>query len=79
MSQLARETTCVQQSAALPDGRAIRLGAERFAAPEALFSPALLGVESPGIAELVFQCVQVIAPAGPTYESLTSPFFLQRC
>jgi hypothetical protein len=58
-AQLAAETTCVQRSHALPDGRCVRLGAERFAAPEALFQPALLGVESPGLAELVFRCVQV--------------------
>ena len=57
--QLAAETTCVQRTHALPDGRAVRLGGERFAAPEALFQPSLLGVESPGLAELVFRCVQV--------------------
>lgn len=62
-AQLARETTCVQRSFALQDGRSIRLGAERFRAPEALFRPSLLDVESPGIAELAFRCVQVSSHA----------------
>ena len=50
----------MQRAFALPDGRSVRAGPERFAAPEALFRPALLGSESPGLAELVFACVQVI-------------------
>lgn len=57
--QLARETTCLVQSYTLPDGRVIRVGAERFTAPEALFNPGLLGVEAPGIAEMTFNCIQV--------------------
>lgn len=57
--QLARETTCQQRAYTLPDGRTIRVGSERFMAPEALFNPSLLDVESPGIAEQVFQCIQV--------------------
>lgn len=38
-TRLARETTCTTESYALPDGRVIRLGAERFTAPEALMDP----------------------------------------
>ena len=34
----------------LPDGRVIKVGAERFEAPEALFQPSLIGVESRGLA-----------------------------
>jgi actin-related protein len=60
--QLAQDTTCVQRTYTLPHGGCIRLGAERFMAPEALFRPSLLNVESPGIAELAFQCIQVVAP-----------------
>ncbi|KAK9916352.1 hypothetical protein WJX75_001609 [Coccomyxa subellipsoidea] len=56
--QLARETTCQQRAYTLPDGRTIRVGSERFMAPEALFNPSLLDVESPGIAQQVFQCIQ---------------------
>ncbi len=57
--QLARETTCLVKSYTLPDGRVIRVGAERFTAPEAMFNPSLLGVEAPGIAEMAFSCIQV--------------------
>jgi hypothetical protein len=38
-AQLARETTCVNETYTLPDGRTIRVGAERFMAPEALINP----------------------------------------
>lgn len=48
----------MQRSYALQDGRTLRVGAERFRAPEALFRPGLLDVESPGVAELAFRCVQ---------------------
>ena len=42
----------------LPDGRTIELGAERFRAPEALFRPDLLGLEWPGIHELVASAIK---------------------
>lgn len=42
----------------LPDGRVIKLGGERFEAPEALFQPHLIYVEGQGIAELVFNTIQ---------------------
>lgn len=42
----------------LPDGRVIKVGGERFAAPEALFQPHLINVEAQGIAELVFSTIQ---------------------
>ena len=41
----------------LPDGRVIKVGAERFEAPEALFEPNRVDVESKGMAELVFDCI----------------------
>jgi len=55
--KLALETTTVMQSYTLPDGRVIKVGAERFEAPEALFNPTLLGIESKGLAELVFETI----------------------
>lgn len=55
--QLALETTVLMEKYTLPDGRVIKIGAERFEAPEALFSPQLVDVESPGVAELVFDCI----------------------
>jgi actin-related protein 2 len=42
----------------LPDGRVISVGAERFQAPEALFTPELIDVEGEGLAGLVFRCIQ---------------------
>ncbi|BFZ63934.1 Centractin [Saitoella coloradoensis] len=37
----------------LPDGQSIRLGAERFRAPEILFDPTLLSLESPSLPTLL--------------------------
>ncbi|PIO55191.1 hypothetical protein TELCIR_23423, partial [Teladorsagia circumcincta] len=42
----------------LPDGRTIRLGGERFEAPEVLFQPHLINVEKPGLSESLFGCIQ---------------------
>ncbi|KAK0086328.1 hypothetical protein PV325_003335 [Microctonus aethiopoides] len=56
--KLAVETTVLVESYTLPDGRVIKVGGERFAAPEALFQPHLINVEAPGIAELVFNTIQ---------------------
>jgi actin-related protein 2 len=55
--KLALETTTVVQSYTLPDGRIIKVGAERFEAPEALFNPALLDVDGKGLADLVFEVI----------------------
>ena len=56
--RLARETTHLTKSYTLPDGRTIKLGAERFLAPEALFRPELVDVEGGGIADVLFRCIQ---------------------
>uniref|UniRef100_A0A7S0X5A7 Actin-related protein 2 n=1 Tax=Mantoniella antarctica TaxID=81844 RepID=A0A7S0X5A7_9CHLO len=56
--QLASETTNLMRNYTLPDGRVIKVGAERFMAPEALFQPELVDVEGGGIADVVFRCVQ---------------------
>ena len=40
------------------DGRRIKVESERFMAPEIMFEPSLVGVESVGVSELVFECVQ---------------------
>ena len=55
--KLALETTTVVQSYTLPDGRVIKVGAERFEAPEALFNPTLLDVDGKGLADLVFEVI----------------------
>eukprot|EP00976_Prorocentrum_cordatum_P105290 1194216-Prorocentrum_minimum.AAC.1 len=56
--KLAQETTHFVKSYTLPDGRVIKVGAERFMAPEALFRPDLVDVDGGGIADQVFKCVQ---------------------
>ena len=38
----------------LPDGRVIKVGSERFEAPECLFQPHLVDVEQPGVAGTCF-------------------------
>lgn len=56
--KLAEETTVLVESYTLPDGRTIRVGSERFEAPECLFQPHLVDCEQPGIAEFLFQTIQ---------------------
>jgi actin-related protein 2 len=51
--KLCRETTALDLDYQLPDGRWIRIGRERFEAPEALFNPGLMGREEDGIAEII--------------------------
>jgi len=55
--QLALETTVLVESYTLPDGRVIKVGSERYEAPEALFKPALIDVDGPGVSELLFNCI----------------------
>lgn len=45
-------------SGQLPDGRVIKVGTERFQAPEALFTPELIDVEGDGLADMAFRCIQ---------------------
>jgi len=55
--RLALETTTLVSSYTLPDGRVIKIGAERYEAPEVLFNPALLGLEQPGIHQMLFKMI----------------------
>ncbi|KAK3112469.1 centractin- actin- protein of the dynactin complex [Teratosphaeriaceae sp. CCFEE 6253] len=41
----------------LPDGQKLRLGSERFRAPEILFDPELIGLEYPGLHHLVVDAI----------------------
>ena len=43
----------------LPDGRVIKVGSERFEAAEALFQPHLVDVEAVGMAEQLYNTIQV--------------------
>jgi actin-related protein 2 len=56
--KLALETTVLVEQYELPDGRIIKVGAERFEAPEALFNPNLVDIETPGMGALLFDCIQ---------------------
>lgn len=56
--KLSEDTTVLVESYTLPDGRVIRVGSERFEAPECLFQPHLVDVDQPGIAELLFNTIQ---------------------
>lgn len=55
--KLAQETTVVDKEYRLPDNTIISVGRERFEAPECLFNPMLIDVESPGISELIFDSI----------------------
>lgn len=41
----------------LPDGNIIKLGSEKSKAPEILFKPELIGLEYPGVHEMVTSCI----------------------
>ena len=63
--RLAQETTVLEESYTLPDGRVIKIGRERFEAPEAMFNPGLIDVEGKskhgkagGVADMVFEMIQ---------------------
>lgn len=56
--RLAQETTVLVESYTLPDGRVIRVGGERFEAPEVLFEPHLIDVDGYGMAHQLFDCIQ---------------------
>lgn len=55
--KLADQTTCHEKEFRLPDRSKIKIGKERFMAPEILFSPWLLGKDEPGCAEIVFNAI----------------------
>jgi len=55
--KLANETTVLTEPYTLPDGRVIKVGAERFQAPEALFKPSLIDIDAPGIADQLFSAI----------------------
>eukprot|EP01130_Rhizamoeba_saxonica_P001232 TRINITY_DN11119_c0_g1_i1.p1 TRINITY_DN11119_c0_g1~~TRINITY_DN11119_c0_g1_i1.p1 ORF type:complete len:404 (-),score=120.64 TRINITY_DN11119_c0_g1_i1:41-1252(-) len=55
--RLADETTVLVAKYRIPDGRIIKVGRERYLAPECLFTPALIDVESDGMSESLFNCI----------------------
>lgn len=64
-TRLAEETTTLVETYNLPDGRVIKIGQERFEAPECMFQPHLVDVEQPGVAgmtPLLFSIASQISP-----------------
>ena len=42
----------------LPDGQTVKLTSEKWKAPEILFRPDLIGLEYPGVHDMVSMCIQ---------------------
>ena len=62
---LANDTTVLVEKYELPDGRVINVGGERFGAPECLFQPHLINVDGVGVAEMLFNTIQVCSLSPP--------------
>jgi len=56
--KLALETTVLIKKYTLPDGRVIKIGRERYEAPEVLFQPSLIECENVGVHRMLFNMIQ---------------------
>ena len=54
---VATKSSSTEKSYEMPDGSIVNIGNERFRATEALFQPSFLGMESPGMHEILFNSV----------------------
>ncbi|XP_040283344.1 actin-2-like [Bufo bufo] len=54
---MTRGKTELRQVYSLPDGNTLSLGSQLFHAPEILFAPANIGIEAPGVHELIYKSI----------------------
>ena len=52
-----KERQAELQTYMLPDGQSMKIGSEKKVAPEILFRPDLIGLEYPGVHEMVVNCI----------------------
>ncbi|KAF5922150.1 actin-related protein T3 [Diceros bicornis minor] len=55
--EMAKKPDCIEREYQLPDGKTIKLHEQLFHCPEALFSPCLMNLESPGIDKMCFSSI----------------------
>lgn len=60
LERTTSSTKFLQKSYKLPDGQSIKLGSERFLCPEALFEPLQVGLDEPGLQQMIYDTVMSV-------------------